>query len=340
MNRKIAFILALLMVISFSLTACQSGDLDEETEGAQTKTIVDSRGKSVEIEYPADNVVCLLNSGLNDLYMLGAAEVVTGIDQWTYDNEITYNLLKQVDERIANKTLPAVDNNVEKIISMKPDAVVIWAGNEEQIKALEDQGVKVIGIQVNNFDEVYTKMEIMGQIVGKEDRAQEIIDYTKAQLADIDDKTDTLTEDQKKSGIFVWGASKLDLAGSTSTGNSLLELCGVSNKAGEIDEEHFVAKMKDVISWNPDTIVMWNVADLDPRDYFDDSQWADITAVQDKSVYEIPDELTFYCDLWTVKYAYALKYMAKNIYPDLFKDMDLETEKSDMVKTLYNVDFE
>lgn len=340
MNRKIAFILALLMVISFSLTACQSGDVDEETEGAQTKTIVDSRGKSVEIEYPADNVVCLLNSGLNDLYMLGAAEVVTGIDQWTYDNEITYNLLKQVDERIANKTLPAVDNNVEKIISMKPDAVVIWAGNEEQIKALEDQGVKVIGIQVNNFDEVYTKMEIMGQIVGKEDRAQEIIDYTKAQLADIDDKTDTLTEDQKKSGIFVWGASKLDLAGSTSTGNSLLELCGVSNKAGEIDEEHFVAKMEDVISWNPDTIVMWNVADLDPRDYFDDSQWADITAVQDKSVYEIPDELTFYCDLWTVKYAYALKYMAKNIYPDLFKDMDLETEKSDMVKTLYNVDFE
>lgn len=43
----------------------------------------------------------------------------------------------------------------------------------------------------------------MAQIVGKEDRAQEIIEYTKEQLKDMESKSETLSDNQKKSGIFV-----------------------------------------------------------------------------------------------------------------------------------------
>lgn len=351
----IAAILAIIMIVSLSLslTGCQKGEVKDQTaspsaqasETAPTSSspspektgtvITDSRGKTIEIAYPVDSIVCLLNSALNDLYMLGAADKVVGIDEWTYSNEMTYNILSKIDTRIANKEIPAVDANVEKIISLDPDAVIIWANDTEKINALESHGIKVIGIQVNNFDDVFTKLRMVAQLVDKGDRAEEIINYTQDTLKSVSDTTDKLSDTDKKTGIFVWGGSKLDLAGSKSTGHSILELCGLTDSAAGIPEEHFVAKMEDVIQWNPDTIMMWNIADLDPQDYIDDTQWANVTAITDKAVYEIPDGMTFYCDMWTVKYIYAAQYFAKCAYPELFKDVDMDAFKDDMMTALY-----
>lgn len=41
----------------------------------------------------------------------------------------------------------------------------------------------------------------------------------------------------------------------------MLDLCGVTDSAADIAEEHFVAKIEDVIQWNPDAILMWNITD-------------------------------------------------------------------------------
>ena len=82
---------------------------------------------------------------------------------------------------------------------------------------------------------------------------------------------------------------------------------------------------------------MWNIEDLNPEDYYKDSQWSNITAIKNKMVVELPHP--FYCDLWTVKYVYSVNYIVKTLYPDLFQDTDLEQVKTDMLKKLYNVDF-
>lgn len=314
--------------------AVTEGSAAQEAESGKI-TIVDSRGVTVELDEPADEIVCLLNSGLNDLLMLGCGDSVIGIDEWTYTNEVTYNVISKLDDRIAAKEIPAVDSNIEQIISMNPDVVIIWAQDDEKIAALEENGIPVIGIQVNSFDEVYDKMRIIAKAVGKEERGEELIQWSEDSLASISDKVNTLEDDQKKSGIFVWGASKLDLAGKTSTGHSMLELCGVKDCAEGIEEEHFVAKLEDVIQWNPDAILMWNIADIDPQDYLDDSQWSDVTAIQNEDVYEIPDDKTFYCDMWTVKYVYGAQYFAKCAYPELFEDLDMDTFQNDMMMTLY-----
>lgn len=333
----------LIMVMFASLATLFSGcgsstntdESEQTTESDAQITVTDSRGETITLDKPAEKIVCLLNSGLNDLYMLGAGDTVVGIDEWTYTNEITCNVLSQIDPRIANKEIPAVDSNMEQIISLNPDVVIIWADDTEKIKTLESNGIKVVGIQVNNFDDVYTKLKTIAALVGKEDRAEEMISYTEDTIKSISDQTATLAEADKKTGIFVWGSSKLDLAGNTSTGHSMLELCGVNDCAADVNEEHFVANIEDVIQWNPDTILMWNIADLDPSDYFSDSQWADVTAIQNQDVYEIADDMTFYCDMWTVKYIYAAQYFAKCVYPDLFTSVDMDAFRDSMMTELY-----
>ena len=334
---------ALFLSLSAGLAGCQKGQVAASASpdasaaaSADTKiSVTDSRGKTVELDNPAEKIVCLLNSGLNDLEMLGEADKVVGIDAWTYTNAVTYNVLSKLDSRIASKEIPAVDDNMEKIISLAPDVVIIWAQDNDKIATLESHGIKVIGIQVDSFDDVYTKLHTIAKLVGKDERATEIETYAKKTLQSISDKTAKLADSDKKTGIFVWGSSKLDLAGNKSTGDAMLTLCGVTDCAKDVAEEHFVAKMEDVAQWNPDTILMWNIADFDPDGYLSDAQWANIAAIKNKAVYEIPDDMTFYCDMWTVKYIYAAQYYAKKVYPDLFKDVDMDSFRSDMMKQLY-----
>ncbi|SHH91970.1 ABC transporter substrate-binding protein [Clostridium grantii] len=134
--------------------------------------------------------------------MLGAKDQVIAIDKWTYDNKKVYEFTLQIDERVKNKTLPAIDKNIEDIVGMKPDVVVMWAGQKDDIKTLEDKGVKVIGIQVDNFEQVYTKMDILGKISGKEKRADEIINYTKKELENINNKLKNIDPIKKPSAMF------------------------------------------------------------------------------------------------------------------------------------------
>ncbi len=336
MKRFLAFLLTLILTFSI-LTGCTKAKVEEENTSEKTITVKDSRVKEVTINYPAKKIVCLLNSGLNDLYMLGAKDQVIGVDEWTFNTKDIYDITSQIDERVKNKTLPAVDKNVEKIVSMNPDVVVIWAGDKENIKALEDKGIKVVGIQVNNFDDVFWKMELLGKISGKETRAKEIIDYTKNELAKVNKNLENVEQKDKPKSIFVWGPTKLDFAGNNSTGDSILKMSKAVNAASDVNQEHFVASMEQAIIYNPDEIVMWNIKDLNPEDYYNDVQWKDISAVKNKKVIELPN--AFYCDLWTVKYVESVKIVAKSLYPDLFKDVDIEKDKNEMLKFLYNVDF-
>ena len=337
-TKKIITLITAICILAMFAAGCQKGKIENTpSEKRETVKVTDSRGKEVEVNYPAKKIVCLLNSGLNDLYMLGAKDQVIAIDKWTYDTKEVYELTAQIDERVKNKTLPAIDKNMEEIVGMKPDVVVMWAGQKEDIKALEDKGVKVIGIQVDNFDQVYTKMNILGKISGKEKRAAEIIEYTKKELENVDNKLKGIDQSKKPSAMFVWGPTKLDIAGCNSTGDSIIKMSGAKNSAAQIKEEHIVAKMEDVIKWNPEAILMWNINDLNPEDYYKDAQWGNVKAIKDKKVVEVPHP--FYCDLWTVKYVYSVNFMVKTLYPDLFKEVNLEKTKADMLKKLYNVDF-
>lgn len=193
--KKIIALFTMICIMAILAVGCQKAEVkqNEETKSTTVK-IIDSRGKEVEVNYPAKKIVCLLNSGLNDLYMLGAKDQVIAIDKWTYDTKDVFELTAQIDERVKNKSLPAIDKNIEEIVGMNPDVVVMWAGQEDDIKTLEDKGVKVVGIQVDNFEQVYTKMEILGKISGKENRAAEIIDYTKKELQNIKNKIKAIDE--------------------------------------------------------------------------------------------------------------------------------------------------
>ena len=105
------------------------------------------------------------------------------------------------------------------------------------------------------------------------------------------------------------------------------------NVCGSIEQEHLVVNMEKILKGDPQVIVMWYNARKDPADILQNPVWQSLSAVRQQRVFELPE--VFACDLWTLKYQYAVMMVAKWCYPEHFRDLDLAGEKVELLRRLY-----
>jgi iron complex transport system substrate-binding protein len=266
--------------------------------------------------------------------MLRAENNVIGISSNVYDGSV-YEYYAKLDHRIKEKTLPSPGNwdfvSIENIVALKPDLVIIWASQSESIEAIESKGIPVYGVMLKSVNDIYKEISDLGKITGNNKRADTLIEYTKNEL-----KNNSIlcsTENSNKPKVyFMWPQGPLETSGKSSTVNELIELAGASNVCTSADE-HLVVNLEKVIEWNPDIIVMWNNENKSADDILKLPGWSNIKAIKDKRVFELPS--VFLCDLWTLKFQYAVKLLSSWCYPAKFNDTDLEKAKKEMLEELY-----
>ncbi|NTW50269.1 MAG: ABC transporter substrate-binding protein [Chlorobiales bacterium] len=331
-NKHLLVFLFTLAILS--LTGCSKKESEPLKEDVAKISVTDFRGKNIRLNKPASRIVCLIESGLSGLYMLGIEDKVVGVPSSVYKESVA-PLYASLDDRIREKKLPSPGNwdfvSLEQVVALQPDLVIMWASQQESIEAIEEKGIPVYGVFLKSFADVAKEIKDFGILTGKESRADSLINYTKTEVQ----KFQTgVPDSQKKTVYFMWAQGLLETSGKTSTANELIELAGAKNVC-TAEEEHLVINMERVLEWNPDVVVLWWNAAKNPADVLGLHEWQNITAVKHKSVYELPS--VFYCDFWTLKYQYAVMLLAKSCYPEKHKDLDLEKERHDMLVTLYGL---
>lgn len=325
--------IVLILTFSVTVTSCGPGR-SKPVDSATSITVNDFRQKEITLSKPASRIICLIESGLSGLYMLRAGNQVIGVSSAVY-NESAAAQYATLDERIRNKELPAPGNwdfvSVENIVALQPDLVIIWASQIESIQSIEEHGIPVYGVFLRSFDDVYKEMKDFGILTGKSQRADSLIVYTKAEI----DKLKSIqksSNEKLKSVYFIWNQGLLETAGTTSTVNELIELAGAKNSC-TISQEHVVVNKEKLFDWNPDLMVMWFNPSKTPEDILNLSEIQQLKAIQEKQVFEIPS--AFLCDLWTLKFPYTAKLLAKWCYPASYSGINLEDEKRKMLIELY-----
>ncbi len=299
-------------------------------------SVTDFRGKQITLQKPAKRIVCLIESALSGLYMLGVEQQVVGVSANIYNGSVN-TWYAALDDRIRQKQLPAPGNwdfvSLESVVALKPDLVIIWSQQSESIAALESRGIPVYGVFLTGWEDVYKEMRDLGVLTGREKRASEVVDYTQAEVGHIARRVANIPTTKRPGVYFMWAQGNLETSCGGSTVNDLITLAGGRNVCGSIKSEHLVANMEKVLGWSPDLIVMWYNERKNPGDVIADPQWQSIRAVKNRRVHEFPEP--FLCDLWTLKFQFAVKTVAKWANPELFRDVDLKKEKQTMLFKLY-----
>ena len=299
-------------------------------------TVTDFRGKTLRFQAPVQRIVCLIESALSGIYMLGEERRVVGLSRNIYTDKV-YSYYAALDARIKDKKLPAPGNwdfiNLESVVALKPDLVILWSQQSEAIGSLEEKGIPVYGVFIQRKEDVYKEIEALGKLTGSTKRSEALIRFTKNELVRFASRTSRIPTDKRPGVYYMWAQGNLETSCGESTVNDLIQLAGGRNVCAALPQEHLVVNLEKVFSWNPDLILMWYNEKKDPLDIIQDHQWKRIKAVRNRRVHEFPE--VFWCDLWTLKFIYAVKLTAKWTHPGLFRDVDLEREKQKMMQFFY-----
>ena len=215
--KKILSIL-LCAVLLLSLVACGASGAKK---GAITVT--DMTGREISLDEPATRIVALTASDCEILYAIGAGDALVGRGEYCdYPAEVL--------------NVPSVqsgyDTNIEQIIALKPQVLLMatMAQTQEQIDALEAAGVKVVVSDAQDIDGVYTAIEMLGKLMGKEDNAAAVIDGMKTTFSDLAEKAQG---DGTKTVYFEVSPLQYGLwtAGKGTFMNEITEMLGLKNAA-------------------------------------------------------------------------------------------------------------
>ena len=357
MSRKLFAVIVIAVIAVMALTA--SPVVEKTAKSAEPVVITDMIGRQVEV-VPGSytRVVCIGAGALRMYTYINGADLLCGVED--IDNTSLQNRPKMFDTvaipyRIAYESefssLPscgvggpqAQAAEAEKILSCNPDIVISEYEDVQKEDALQEQlGVPVITLRSgpnNVFDSSFSgSLRLLGQIFGKEDRAEAIVSFIETEKAEISSRTASVAESDKPSvyicGLGNWGTTNhlmtMPNYVAFSVANVKNAASGLSSKGVQaIEKEYFVALGKDMDMIIMDAAAVKNIKPLYKED---PTMFDSCKAWQDGEVY-----LQMAFNAYYTNYELALAntwFIGKTVYPDLFADIDL-TAKLDEITTVF-----
>jgi iron complex transport system substrate-binding protein len=164
--------------------------------------------------------------------------------------------------------------SVERILSLKPDLVIVNIPEQRRIKEqLEKYGIRTFPTSPKSIDDIYKDIINIGRILKKEEGADSLVEYMKANIRDLGRK-------KRKTYIEIC-AQPLITIGRYSYLNELIEMAGGENIFGDLEKDYPVINQEQVIMRNPDIIIVLHPEEIEGR-----LGWGRISAIKNKKVYK------------------------------------------------------
>lgn len=332
------------------LIAIAAGLLASASQAFAEIKVTDVKGREVTLEKPAERVV--LSFYYEDFLAVVGPDaldkvVALSLSTWKDWRPNQFAAYEKALPKLSS--IPDVGNtedstfSVEKVIAAKPDLVILaaWSYDAlgEGVKQIEAAGIPVVTLDYNaqTVEKHVLSTEVLGKVMGAEERAAKLADNYKAAMADIDARIKAAGPTTGK--VYVELAQK----GAGEVGNSygdsmwgaLIDKLGGVNIAkgqignwGPLSPEYVLAQKPDLIflagsEWvnKPQSVQVGFGAD--PKvtrermaGYLDRPGWSELPAAQHGGVHAI-----YHGGARTLSDFVYAQYIAKQLYPDAFKDV-------------------
>lgn len=367
--KKILAALCALSLLLVNLAACTGGagntvteqqDNGEARENGQIETnkeewieITDHDGNLVKVKKDVERIaVC-------DIYPLpsvlaiffDSAEKLVGIPTQSMTAAKNGLLSELYPEILDAKTdyINGTDVNLEELLKLEPDVVFYSAGSAKIGEQLRNAGFAAVAVSASKweYDAIETLNNWIGmlsQIFPENDRSTLVKEYSEKVLALVKERTADLSDDERERLFFLfqYNDTMITTSGKHFFGQWWADAVGAVNVGEEMDTDNSTAvSMEQVYKWDPDRILITNFNAAQPETLYENAvgnyDWSGVDAVKNKKVNKMPLGMyrSYTCGVDT---PITLLWMAKTVYPDLFKDVDITKEVRQYYKTVFGID--
>ena len=343
---QIFLLLLIVTLSSITFSGClTAGGSDDEglVTSMEMITITDALGRTIEVPRSPDHVICSGAGCLRYLTYLEAQDKIVGVD----DIEQRETRFDARPYAIANPQFKSDyplfgefrgNDDPEKILLLEPQPQVIFktypTSGYDPIELQEKTGIPVVvlnyGDMVNYRDDMYQSLRIMGGVMGKEQRVEEVIDFFEETIDDLNKRTADVLENDKVS-CYVGGIAASGPHGFQSTEPTYTPFLFTNalNMAYDTQElAHVNVAKEKILEWDPEMVFV-DLSTLQSEDESSalyelqhDDAYRQLSAVQSGEVYSV---LPY--NWYTQNYGSVLAdayFTGKLLYIDNFEDVDVE----------------
>ncbi|HQI68359.1 MAG: ABC transporter substrate-binding protein [Methanothrix sp.] len=327
-----------------------SKDIDriKEIMAGQEKEIVviDESGKTVTINEPVGRIVVCHAMFAEVLRSLGADDKIVGIPTYMENYTTFYPDLSKLPT-VGGASTP----DSEAIVSLKPDLVIVY-GNWAENMETDLKGVApVLRLTYRPFSTTDQDIMMLGYLVGKNQEANQLIDFYQKPLTQIKERVSSLDEKEMPRVYLEYSDYRTNSEGSGT--HEMLLMAGGRNIASGIITDASGTPFVDaewVMKENPE-IIMRRALKADASCGYDEDdtaqikalrekilsrpELANITAVKDRKVYCFSTDISTGLSYWL-----GIVYMAKILHPDIFSDLDPQAIHQEYLTRFQHLDYD
>lgn len=304
------FVITLCLVIQ---TGCSPAQDHVHSQLRYPINVTDRDVNTVQLNQPAQRIVCLFEASVDDLYMLGAGEAIVGIPAKIYTSSDLYRAYSILDRRIHEKKIATPSNweastNIESVVALQPDLVIVSAGQKDVIQILNKMHIPVYSVLSENLQQTRKELLDLGKLTGKSKRASELVDFIDHEIQSIQQRNHA--QSNQKTIYYGWSGGRIfSTSGRDSMPNTVMTLAGARNVVNTAIDQPNVNPEK-LIEWNPDVILLWNT---NPKQVYQRPELKTLTAVKQQHVFNLSPSFLF--NPHTPKILLAANQLNHWVYP-------------------------
>ena len=377
MRMPAALLLPLLVIATGCLDQRPAPSTEAGPASSASLTVTDLAGRSVSFKQSVERIVLIRGRDIYTLGLLLGDEIEDRLVAWgpdfeLYDND-SYRKFVEFHPRLAD--VPQLGSvyqdavSVEKVLSLGPDLVVVDTFMVDRgykcVERLEQAGLPVLFLDFSTdpFRNPQKSVELLGQVLGKEDRAKEIAGFINAEIDKVFSRLDSIGEPAPSlyveggyQGVTTYGPTYgygYDDEGRMTSWGAIMESLKARNVAGGVVPNMGPINPEYLLQSDPDVIVItgacWsNQPDAMHLGYYTDPGeararleafttrpgWKELSAVKKDRVYGLFHNFS----IQTTEFA-GTQQLAKWLYPRTFADLDPEARLREFHERFMPVDF-
>jgi len=347
-NNYLVLIIAIFLIIGSGLGyyLTENGSIF----GKGNINITDMANRTVTISSPVNNVLTTDPTTMMLVYMLAPNKLLA------FNYQMTPEELSFIPDKYKN--LPSVggwyggqSGSYEEFIEMEPDLIFESVTPQDSatqhtaslsvLQGMQQKfgSIPVVGVvDTSNITSLNPSILFMGKIMGSEYKANQLVAFNNKVQKEVTDVVSTIPESQRVTVYYAEGSDGLQTEPPGSVHAQLIDFCGGRNVAdvqlnGASGET--AVSMEQVLKWNPEVIIT-----TDPTFYanvYNNSEWNGISAVKNKRIYLSPQSPFKWFDRPTgANMIIGIPWVAKILYPDKFKNLDLVSQVKEFYSDFYN----
>lgn len=291
-------------------------------------TITDSKGKQANVPCYPQRIVALGGSyGVETLLAFGMKDKIIAVADYAKKREDLKLFLKNIPD-VGGSSKP----NIEKILAMKPDLVLAYAiySYPEMEAVLKERGIPLVQMDFFKPDKYVEEVRLLGKILQKEKRAEELIDFEKRYLSFIAKRVKNV-KPEKKIHVYLESYKEYQSVSEEDEKNNAIVACGGVNIFSDQPIKNPQVSSEAIVGKNPDLIIKLMNSQTCPSGYgvtnsaaveklrkkiMQRPGWQNLNAVKKGEVKLIST------DTHSIHPSVFYSYLAKAIYPQLFLDLN------------------